>query len=63
MRTDLTLQECETILQDNHYGHLGSIDGDEPYVIPITYVFHDGFLYAFLRDGKKSHLMKSHPKI
>jgi nitroimidazol reductase NimA-like FMN-containing flavoprotein (pyridoxamine 5'-phosphate oxidase superfamily) len=63
MITDLTNSECERILTSNRYGHLGCSDGDEPYVVPITYVYKDGFLYSFTHEGQKIELMRKNPKM
>lgn len=63
MITNLTDNECERILTANRYGHLGYSDGNEPYVVPITYVYSGGFLYGFTHEGKKIELMRKNPKI
>src|SRR6185436_1035733 len=55
--------ECEAILDGNIYGHLGCSDGDEPYVVPITYVYHDGFIYGFTHEGQKIEIMRKNPKM
>jgi uncharacterized protein len=63
MRTDLTNDQCEEILFAQHYGHLGCWDGHEPYVLPITYVYADGFLYGYTQEGRKVDAMRQHPRI
>ncbi len=62
MRTNLTKNECEALLTSQQYGHLGCWDGHEPSVFPITYVYHDGFLYGYTQEGKKIEIMRSHPR-
>lgn len=62
MIVDLTQKECEDILAKNHYAHLGCVDGDEPYVVPITYVFQDGFAYGYMLDGLKVEHLRKNPK-
>ncbi len=63
MTTDLTSQQCQEILAENHYGHLGCVDGEEVYVVPITYLYQDGFLYGFTRKGHKIDLLKKNPRM
>lgn len=63
MQTDLTKSECEKILADNHYAHLACIDGDEPYLVPITYVYEGVFLYGCTKEGKKIDVMRKHKKV
>lgn len=63
MRTDLTKEQCEQILAQGYYAHLGCIDGDEPYVLPITYVYRDGFIWSYTREGQKVDAMRRHPRV
>lgn len=63
MQIDLTPKECEHILESHHYGHLGCIDDHQPYVIPITYVYSEGFMYGFSLEGHKIDIMRKNPNI
>ena len=63
MTIDLNDDECRHILSLNRYGHLGCVDGGEPYVVPVTYVFRDGEFYGYTFEGKKIGAMRSHPKV
>jgi uncharacterized protein len=63
MMTDLTKDECERILTASRYAHLGCCDGDEPYVVPITCIYKDGFLYGFTHEGQKIDLLRKNPKM
>ena len=63
MIVDLAKADCEKILAENRYAHLACCDGDEPYVVPITYVYADGFLYGFTHEGKKIELLRKNPKM
>lgn len=63
MRIDLTKDQCGELLLAGHYGHLGCWDGHEPYVLPITYVFADGFIYGYTREGRKIHAMREHTRV
>jgi nitroimidazol reductase NimA-like FMN-containing flavoprotein (pyridoxamine 5'-phosphate oxidase superfamily) len=63
MYHDLTQAECRTLFEESHYAHLGCYDGTECYVLPITYLFHDGYLYSFTQEGKKIDIMGKHPNV
>ncbi len=63
MQTDLTTKQCEDLLKKNHYAHLGCVDNGQPYVIPITFVYKDGFLYSFSLEGHKIDTMRNNPNI
>jgi len=58
MIIDLTKDECEKILASLNYAHLGCCDGDEPCVVPVTYVYHGGFFYDFTHEGKKIDILR-----
>lgn len=63
MTTDLTFDECERILLAAHYGHLGCVHDGHPYVIPVTYVYKNTYLYSHTREGKKIDIMRKNPDI
>ena len=63
MKVDLTRTQCEELLARNHYAHLGCIIDDEPYVVPITYVFREGILYGATHEGRKIDAMRARPKV
>lgn len=63
MIIDLTKAECETLVHELNYGHLGCCDGEEPYVVPITYVYHGGFFYDFTQEGKKIDVLRKNPNM
>lgn len=63
MMTDLTKEECEAILTSGIYAHMGCSDGDEPYVVPITYVYHHGCIYSYTHEGQKIEIMRNNPKV
>lgn len=63
MHTTLTPEECDALLQSTHYGHLGCVDGDNPYVFPVTYLYKDGSLFGYTREGTKVQIMRKHPQV
>lgn len=56
------------ILDKSKVVHVGMVDGDEPYVVPMNYgyVFEDGKLIIYLhgaRRGRKLDVMRANPKV
>ncbi len=64
--TDIT--EIKDILDRSKIVHVGMIDGDEPYVVPMNYGYtiEDGVLTLYLhgaRRGRKIDAMRANPKV
>ena len=62
------LQEIIRILDTANILHLGLVDGDEPYVIPMNYGYtmKDGRLTLYLHGatkGRKLDLIRKNPKV
>lgn len=59
----LNQQQIIHLLQGQLVGRLGCTDGSLVYVVPITYVYTDGFVYAHTREGRKVTLARAHPAV
>ena len=62
------MEEIKKILEKENIVHIGLVDGDEPYVVPMNYGFtmEDGKLTLYLHgatEGKKLDLMRANPKV
>ena len=62
------IPEILKILDKSKIVHIGLVDGDEPYVVPMNYGFtmDDGKLTIYLHgatEGKKLDLIRDNPKI
>lgn len=62
------INEIIEILEKSKVVHVGMIDGDEPYVVPMNYgyVLEDGKLTIYLhgaRRGRKIDAIKANPKV
>ena len=44
-------------------GRIGCFGHNRVYVVPITFVFQDGFIYAQSRAGMKVTFMRKHPSV
>jgi len=51
---ELSRDDIEYLLKNNLLGRLSLCCGNEPYVVPIFYVYHDGKIYLHMaKEGKK----------
>lgn len=62
------IDEIIKILDNSKVLHLGMVDGDEPYVVPMNYGYtlEDGKLTLWLhgaRQGRKIDVMRANPKV
>jgi uncharacterized protein len=54
----------EEILREQEVGRLATSVGDEPYVVPINYVYHDGkIIFHSHKDGTKMANIAKNPKV
>jgi len=58
----LSDNEARELLTTGVIGRLGCVDNDEPYVVPINYVFADGFIYSHSLPGRKIEALRAHPR-
>jgi len=54
--------EALEVIKAGKVGRLGCIDNDEPYVVPINYLFDEGSIYSHSLPGKKIDAMREHPR-
>jgi len=53
----------ETILRHQIIGHIACHANDTTYVVPISYAYEDGYVYAHSEEGMKINMMRQNPKI
>ncbi|TRZ42606.1 pyridoxamine 5'-phosphate oxidase family protein [Robertkochia solimangrovi] len=64
MITELKQVACIKLLKDNYVGHLGYIAMGRPYVVPITYYFHeDNYIICYSGEGHKISAMRKKPEV
>ena len=54
--------EALEVIKVGKIGRLGCIDNDEPYVVPINYLFAEGAIYSHSLPGKKIDAMRANPR-
>ena len=62
------INEIIRILDESKIAHLGLVDGDEPYVVPMNYgyIMENGKLTVYLHGanrGRKLDLIRANPKV
>lgn len=62
MVKQLSLSEAEDVLSQGHVGHLGCVTEGGPYVIPVSYVYHENNIYVHSTIGKKIHALRQNPQ-
>ncbi len=58
----LNESEAWAVINAGRMGHLGCIDHDEPYVVPINYLADEGRLYSHSLPGRKISALRRHPR-
>jgi nitroimidazol reductase NimA-like FMN-containing flavoprotein (pyridoxamine 5'-phosphate oxidase superfamily) len=54
----------EEVLREQEVGRLATSTGDQPYVVPINYVYHDGrILFHSHKDGMKMANIAKNPRV
>lgn len=57
-------EEAEKLLAEALVGRLGVSLGDEPYVVPLNFTYHEGKIYFHCAtDGKKLKYISNNPRI
>lgn len=60
---ELTPAECAEVLARASFGSLGCALEDQPYVVPLYFVYDAGYVYALSTAGQKVEWMRRNPKI
>lgn len=59
----LSREEAMSILEDAPVAHLGMIDGDEPYVTPMSFVLEGERIFFRTMAGKKLEALRANPSV
>ena len=59
----LSPDEIETTLGRLKVGRIGCSANDRPYIVPITYAYADGCVYAYSALGRKIRVMREQPLV
>lgn len=59
----LSNAQIDHVLQAQSLGRIGCYADEKIYVVPVTYVYKDGFIYAHSKEGMKVKMMRKHPRV
>ncbi|HEY0678842.1 MAG TPA: pyridoxamine 5'-phosphate oxidase family protein [Chitinophagaceae bacterium] len=59
----LTNDEIEQVLRTRFVGRIGCHADGITYVVPISYAYDDGYVYAHTLDGMKLNIMRKNPAV
>lgn len=60
---DLKAHDVERVLRENIIGRIGVHAFGRTYVVPVTYVYDGGAVYAHSHEGMKMHMMRENPHV
>ena len=60
---ELSSPEIESLLRSQLIGRIGCHDGDEVYIVPISYAYAAGCIYCHTSEGKKIDIMRKNPNL
>ncbi|MGB4500655.1 MAG: pyridoxamine 5'-phosphate oxidase family protein [Natronincolaceae bacterium] len=56
--------KIETFLQQARVGHLGMVDGNRPYVVPLNFIWMDGKIYFHgATGGRRNRVIEANPEV
>jgi nitroimidazol reductase NimA-like FMN-containing flavoprotein (pyridoxamine 5'-phosphate oxidase superfamily) len=59
----LSENEIEDVLKQQAIGRIGCHADGITYVVPINYVYKDGYVYGHSAEGKKIDMLRSNPQV
>jgi uncharacterized protein len=60
---DLDEGQIIDLLKSELIGRIGCFDGNKVYVVPVTYVYDNGYIYGHTKDGLKIRMMRKNPNV
>lgn len=63
MRGKLTDDQIDHVLRNQIVGRIGCYSDKQIYVVPVTYVYHNGYIYAHSQEGLKIRMMRKNPRV
>jgi nitroimidazol reductase NimA-like FMN-containing flavoprotein (pyridoxamine 5'-phosphate oxidase superfamily) len=60
---DLSEDTIEVILRHQLIGHIACYANELTYVVPISYAYESGYVYAHTHEGMKISMMRQNPKV
>lgn len=61
MTGELTKEQIENVLQSQVHCRMACVDGEKPYLVPISYAYDGESIYCQSKEGKKINLLRKNP--
>lgn len=59
----LTLDQINNVLSSQVLGRLACTDGEQPYIVPVTYTYDGKYIYGQANEGKKLRMLRKNPNV
>lgn len=59
----LDREHIDLVLNTQRIGRLACSEDGQAYVVPISYVYEDGYVYGHANEGQKVRMMRKNPKV
>lgn len=59
----LSEAQIERVLQSQIVGRIGCYADKKMYVVPVTYAYYNGYIYAHSKGGMKVKMMRKNPNV
>ena len=59
----LTDKQIDHVLVSQIVGRLGTQMDDRIYIVPVSYVYYEGYIYVRAKEGMKVEMMRQNPKV
>ena len=59
----LTKEQIENVLQSQVHCRLACVDGEKPYLVPVSYAYDGISIYCQSKVGKKINLLRKNPNV
>ena len=63
MLGQLSEEEINSFLESQIVGRIACHADNESFIVPITYVYKDGYIYGHSQEGRKIHMMRKNSKV
>ncbi|HLT71198.1 MAG TPA: pyridoxamine 5'-phosphate oxidase family protein [Cyclobacteriaceae bacterium] len=63
MLGELSEQQIDEVLNSQVVGRIGCYGEGTVYVVPVTYAYQDGYIYAHSSEGTKIRMMRENPQV
>lgn len=60
---ELTDKQIDHVLNSQIIGRIGCYADGQMYIVPVTYVYDNGYIYAHSKEGLKIHMMRKNPDV